>query len=345
MPILSIIVPIYNVEEYLFKCIDSILAQSFTDFELILVDDGSQDSSGVICEEYKKIDTRVKVLHKKNEGVSSARNAGINTAKGDYIAFVDPDDTVERNMYEILLKSAKKHDVDLVVCAIKTINLNLNITSISSVWEDVDCPIDQKSIVENLIPSIILDKTYSLVSVFNKLYKKSLFENFKIRFDEGKHFSEDARFNFTLLTLITSLVYINQPLYNYYLHQRDSLAQIFREDLYDYLLDNKNFLINLCEKYNLETFIVIVKGNYIKTTLRYMEDLVNRNILEKNKIRILSTILNDKEFNEDLKIFKSTTILETIIKYTCILKSEKLFMKLIKIKNKLRPFLKKERTI
>lgn len=103
-PVLSVIVPVYNVEEYLSRCIDSILSQTFTDFELILVDDGSQDRSGEICDEYAQKDSRVKVVHKTNGGQSSARNRGLDLAQGTYIAFVDSDDYISRNCYEDNMK-------------------------------------------------------------------------------------------------------------------------------------------------------------------------------------------------------------------------------------------------
>ena len=102
---ISIIVPVYNVEKYLEKCIDSILNQSYQNLEIILIDDGSTDNSGSICDEYKKKDQRVQVIHQKNQGQSSARNAGLNIAKGSYIGFVDSDDWIEQNMYEKLYKN------------------------------------------------------------------------------------------------------------------------------------------------------------------------------------------------------------------------------------------------
>ncbi|MEG1313359.1 MAG: glycosyltransferase, partial [Bacilli bacterium] len=102
-PKLSIIVPVYNVDKYINKCIESILAQTFTDFELLLVNDGSLDSSGSICDEYEKKDSRIKVFHKENGGVSSARNLGLENARGEWIAFVDGDDWISPEMYKKLL--------------------------------------------------------------------------------------------------------------------------------------------------------------------------------------------------------------------------------------------------
>ena len=115
-PLISIIVPVYDVEPYLRKCIDSILIQSYRDLEIILVDDGSPDNCGAICDEYAEKDKRIKVIHKKNGGLSDARNAGLDIATGEYIGFVDSDDWVMPDMYEYLYKAVKEYDADMSVC-------------------------------------------------------------------------------------------------------------------------------------------------------------------------------------------------------------------------------------
>lgn len=118
MPELSIIVPVYKVEKYLPRCIDSILAQTFRDFELILIDDGSPDNCGAICDDYAARDSRIKVIHQENAGVSAARNAGLDIASGTYLGFVDSDDWIEPEMYETMIATAKEKNVDVVVCGI-----------------------------------------------------------------------------------------------------------------------------------------------------------------------------------------------------------------------------------
>lgn len=118
MPELSIIVPVYKVEKYLPKCIDSILAQTFRDFELILIDDGSPDNCGAICDEYAARDSRIKVIHQANAGVSAARNAGLDIASGTYLGFVDSDDWIEPEMYATMIATAKEKQVDVVACGI-----------------------------------------------------------------------------------------------------------------------------------------------------------------------------------------------------------------------------------
>jgi glycosyltransferase involved in cell wall biosynthesis len=115
-PEISIIVPVYNVEKYLEKCLKSILHQIFSDFELILIDDGSTDSSGRICDEYLKRDSRIKVFHKENGGLSSARNYGIEKSTGKYIGFVDSDDYIAKDMYEVLYNNLQRENADVSMC-------------------------------------------------------------------------------------------------------------------------------------------------------------------------------------------------------------------------------------
>ena len=121
LPKVSIIVPIYKVEKYLNRCIDSILNQTYKNIEVILVDDGSPDRCGAICDNYSKIDKRIKVIHKKNEGLAEARNAGIKIATGEYISFVDSDDFINKNMYKVLYENAIKYDADISMCQFKYI--------------------------------------------------------------------------------------------------------------------------------------------------------------------------------------------------------------------------------
>jgi len=119
MAFLSIIVPVYNKENYLGSCIQSILSQSFEDFELILVNDGSTDGSGPKCDYYESIDPRIQVFHQKNQGVSAARNLGINEASGNYIGFIDADDTIDIKMYEMLIKNALDNKSDISICRLR----------------------------------------------------------------------------------------------------------------------------------------------------------------------------------------------------------------------------------
>ncbi|SMC40372.1 Glycosyltransferase involved in cell wall bisynthesis [Oscillospiraceae bacterium] len=180
-PLISIVVPVYNVEKYLRECVDSILAQTYHNFELLLVDDGATDSSGEICNEYAESDPRIQVFHKENGGLSDARNYGIDRIKGDYITFIDSDDFVGKEYLDILIRMAEEHKAD--ISAIGTI-----------VFEDdgeiPDCTVSDDIIVETADEAIIdmlLRKNFGL-SAWGKLYASDLFD--QIRFPAGKIYED-----------------------------------------------------------------------------------------------------------------------------------------------------------
>ncbi|SEP67450.1 Glycosyl transferase family 2 [Virgibacillus subterraneus] len=332
-PQISIIVPIYNVEQYLHKCMGSILAQTFKNIEVILVNDGSTDKSSAICDLYENMDNRIEVIHKKNGGVSSARNKGIEAAKGEFIAFVDPDDVIEPTMYEELWKSAKQLDADIVVCPIKTINQVINRISISSIWNKSGCVLNKQIIENEIIPSILVNKTYSLVSSVNKLYKKTIFDFYGIRFDEKKHHSEDARLNFTLLMIIDTLVFVDKPLYIYYIRERGSLTQVFRPNLFEYIKDNRTFLVKLCEKYNMNEKIKFVTSHFTNVTLLHIQDVVlNANLTKVDKQKILLSIMEDEVFMNDILSYSSPSFFYQVLKVLSIRKKIKLLISIVRIK-------------
>ena len=138
-PIISIIVPVYNVESYLERCIESILNQSFKEFELILVNDGSTDSCKDICNEYKTKDKRIKVIHKENGGLSSARNAGLDIARGKYIGFVDSDDFINKDMYKTLFNTIQDNNSDMIICDYYKVNEENNDTIIFFCHFGLEC--------------------------------------------------------------------------------------------------------------------------------------------------------------------------------------------------------------
>lgn len=212
-PEISIIVPIYNVEKYLKRCIDSILNQSFKNFELILVDDGSTDNSGKIIDEYESIDKRIRVIHKENGGQGSARNRGLDIAKGNYIGFVDSDDWIHRDMYKILYENIIKYNAQISQIDhytsknyIKDDCINgYNIKIIDNVLEEFgDCTSFE------LLPYIF---------VWNKLYSADIWKKF--RFEENK-FAEDLRVIYKIYDKSNNLIRIECKLYYYYMSDNSS---------------------------------------------------------------------------------------------------------------------------
>ena len=175
---ISVIVPVYNVEKYLEKCIWSIINQTYSNLEIILIDDGSTDNSGKICDEFLEHDNRIKVVHKKNGGLSSARNAGLDIATGEYIGFVDSDDWIDVNMYDNLFKVAKQENSDIIECNFQKVY--------DGKEEEVKI---YNSFVINSFNNIEalkqhLNGKYFYRCVWNKLYRRILFKD--IRFPEGK---------------------------------------------------------------------------------------------------------------------------------------------------------------
>ncbi|WEG11500.1 glycosyltransferase [Pullulanibacillus sp. KACC 23026] len=314
-PLVSIIVPVYNVEPYLSSCIDSILAQTFKAIEIILVDDGSEDGSLKICNQYTKIDKRVKVIKKRNRGVSSARNVGIDNARGLYIGFVDPDDTIEPNMYSAMVDVMVKMKPDVVVAQLKTDNQIINKVSVSEVWKDVDCPINQSVIRDEIMPMVIGGKRFSLMHCVNKLYKRSCFQN--RRFDETRNHGEDARFNLLLLSMVESIVFLDQPLYNYVIRKRESLTVTFRPNLYDYLLDNRNFGRKLCSQYHSIFLIRKIENEFILSTLNYIQSIVESSLSRKEKKNLIKRIINDDQFTMSLNKCKCPSWYYTLLKKLC----------------------------
>lgn len=209
MPKLSIIVPVYKVEPYIHKCVDSILNQTFTDFELILVDDGSPDSCGKICDEYVEKDNRVRVIHKENGGVSDARNKGIAEAEGEYISFIDPDDWIELNAFEKIIRYIDDNKLD--ICCFDVCEVRSN-----------------KRICRNLFSKNMIfernEATYKILvdeidnSPCNKVYNKKVWTN--VEFPKGRRF-EDVATIYKIFYNSQKIGYLREALY-YYLKRKGS---------------------------------------------------------------------------------------------------------------------------
>lgn len=221
--LISIIIPIYNVEEYLNRCVESIVKQTYKNIEIILVDDGSPDKCPTICEEWKKNDIRIKVVHKKNGGLSDARNEGLKISTGQYICFVDSDDYVAENFVEKLYFLIKKFNTDLAAVGICEFDKNKVISS-NIEKENVEIYSGEDAIKE-----LFFDRTYSNYA-WNKMYKKSLFEVVKFPINRKM---EDLGTTYKIILDTNKIVYTNEKLYFYY--QRDN--SILHSINYDFYKD------------------------------------------------------------------------------------------------------------
>lgn len=203
LPTISVIIPVYNTEKYLHRCIDSILAQTFTNFELLLVDDGSTDNSGKICDEYAKKDSRVRVFHKENGGVSSARNVGLDNARGEWIAFVDSDDWIEHTMYKSLYDKVILESADIAYCEMRMVYEDKD-----EIYKGAKYEVDKISMLQNYIVSVWT----CLVIVFAK---RSLYKNYNLKSPTHLSYCEDFWLAVRLMFYANKIVKVPFVLYNY----------------------------------------------------------------------------------------------------------------------------------
>lgn len=203
--LISIIIPVYNVEKYLNKCIESVVKQTFKNLEIILIDDGSTDSSGNICDEWKMKDERIIVIHKENGGVSSARNAGLDIAQGEYVGFVDSDDYIDNQMYEVLLKQTQKFNTELSFCNFFDVDEKGKKESSNMEYK---CILTKKEVMSGMFQNN--NENFAL---WNKLVKREKLKN--IKFDENIKIYEDALFCFQMIENVNSISFCKNNLYFY----------------------------------------------------------------------------------------------------------------------------------
>lgn len=223
LPLISIIVPVYNVQDYVGKCLDSICGQSYRNLEIIVIDDGSTDNSPAICDSFAGKDSRIKVLHCKNGGQSAARNRGLDIAEGEFIGFVDSDDWIEADMYECLYTTLFQHKADISICSFFREEHQQSIPQYNSgkihVWKSFDA-----------IHEVIEDKRINNF-MWALLCTRNIFEN--IRFPEGRIF-EDIAISPLLYIKAKKIVYIERPLYHYRIRLISTVNSIYYDASKEY---------------------------------------------------------------------------------------------------------------
>ena len=254
---ITVIVPVYNVENYLRKCLDSIIAQTYKNIEIIVVNDGSTDTSGEICKEFVEIDHRIIYIEQENAGLSAARNTGLENMSGDYVTFVDSDDWIEQDYVETLYKKITEYQADIAVGNYYSFNESEGMfyfhISGDSYYEEV---YDNVSIFENLYESQEM-KSFALISAWGKLYKAGLFE--QLRFDMGK-LGEDGYLNQKIYLLAEKIVYIHKGIYSYRI-RNNSLSRTWAEKWMHALVDAMSERITLLSSlgYPLEKHLAIYR--------------------------------------------------------------------------------------
>ena len=206
-PTVSIIVPIYNVEKYIRRCIDSVLSQEYTDFELILADDGSKDNSGDICDEYAAKDSRVRVIHKENTGVSDTRNVAISQATGTYLQFLDSDDWITPDATKLLVRAATEHHCDLVISDFYRV-VGERVSHKGDIEDDG--VLTREEFAEHMMENPA-DFYYGVL--WNKLYRRDLVEKYNLRMDESVSWCEDFLFNLEYILHAEVFYALQAPIY------------------------------------------------------------------------------------------------------------------------------------
>lgn len=247
-PIVSVLIPVYNVEEYLEKCLKSVMAQTLNNIEIICVNDGSTDGSLKILEKYKALDRRIKVVNKENGGLPSARNAGLEIARGKYIGFVDSDDYIEPKMYEILVENAKKHNSDVVICGAnifpETPRANQWLYETLSPWYRH---------YEEFTSDILFKMTDTTPFLWRTIVSKRLIDSHNFRLDENVVLGEDKAFQCMIYPYAKGITVIPDKLYNYYWCRPGSLMS---KDVYN----------NIGMKVQKHLKLVVSIANYINTS-------------------------------------------------------------------------------
>lgn len=295
---ISVIVPIYNAEKVLNYCVDSILNQTFQDFELILVDDGAIDKSGVLCDEYAAKNGKITAVHLENGGVSKARNIGIGLAKGEYICFIDSDDYVTETYLEELIKTKGKYpDCDSVWCGFQTVsdykgsNLKVNVFSSE----------DNYSLLNRTEIMTLHEKWLSQMP-WNKLFNADIIKNNNIKFHEDLSLGEDLIFNLNYLDCSNGKIAIVNNALNYYISGRkESLDNKYYPNLFEIYKKINSEIFKYIKKWNCDESQMIIYYN----SCFYSYEKVLRNTFHpkseiKNKYKHNKQVMKSEEFREAL---------------------------------------------
>lgn len=317
--LISIIVPVYNVEKYLEECIDSILNQTYKNLEIILVDDGSTDKSGIICEDYAKIDSRIKVIHKKNGGLSDARNVGIDKALGEFIIFVDSDDYIDKDMCQILINYVCEYNVDIVSCNFKKVFDN-NIEEDNITYFKEKIKILTK---EEVLKEYFVTLAPEIFATWNKLYNRNIFfSEKKIRFPLNR-LHEDIATTYKLYNESKKIILLNKILYCYRQRSNSIMKNISYKNIKDLIITMKEY-VNFAR---LNDFKYPVQIGLIKSYCIYS---------------LWSKDIKDERFFKDIKEMRSLVLknCKDIIKNPYL--DKKTLLKFFLIKFKLWFFIKKK---
>lgn len=284
---ISVVVPVYNIENEIKECLDSICRQSYTNLEIILVDDGSSDHSGKICDEYALRDNRIVVIHQENQGLVRARKNGLNRASSEYVLNIDGDDWIDPEMVERLLVALEENQADIVWCGFQRESSQPHICS----WNKVICHLDENKCQE-IFEAMIQDREIFSIAIFNKLFKKEVLKQAYEKIPDELSYGEDYCAFIHYITPGTTLTCIPDVLYHYRIRE-DSLSH---EKKGAYTLLESNRLMDYLQK--------VLKQNYKNLDKRLLESW----ILQRN-LRTIQYVIDDSILHVSAYKFGNTTIL------------------------------------
>lgn len=265
MPLVSVIIPVYNTEKYLNQCINSVLAQTLSDIEVLLIDDGSTDGSGKICDDYARKDKRIHIIHTSNQGVSHARNRGLDQAKGEYISFIDSDDWIDPDMIATLYRLIQTHHADLSTCGYIIEDENGSV--IYNIKEKAIYTLNKW----DAIYSLFHDKYYKYKgNLCDKLYNKSIIERQQLKFNEKIYYNEDRLFIFQYMNFCESIAYTTLPYYHYIMRSTSAmnLAQNIYQEKACTFMDAFNIMTSLSISYPV-AIRKVISIDYIKSSISF----------------------------------------------------------------------------
>ena len=273
---ISVIVPVYCAEKHLDRCIRSILSQTESDIELWLIDDGSPDQCGNICDAFAQSDERVHVLHKANAGVSAARNDGIKRASGKYIAFVDADDYIEPTMLSSLVAQAERNEADIVMCGYYIEHISVRKTA------NICCDIGEYSHagVKQLFLKFFGRDYTGLASMWNKLYLRSFLNLHDIQVDESLQRAEDFWFNFKAFECATHISVVSTPLYHY-IQNEDSVMHSYRKTQFEDWTRNRKRLLSIANERGISIQASDFYYNYVYNSVLYLIEVIRHSDRKK----------------------------------------------------------------
>ena len=287
---ISIIIPVYNAAAHIDKCLESIVGQTFTDIEIILVNDGSTDNSAEKCDNWAKKDSRIKVIHKPNGGVSSARNAGLDAASGKYITFADSDDWIAPNAMETCVSEMDAHQLDLLVCGYNTVFPDRTTTNC------MDCNMFTRSEYKENI-SRYIGTSVGFNSVWNKVYSADIIKLYHIRFDETMQINEDGVFNCRYFIAAHRIKCIPNAFYYYNMTDSNSTAK----GRIDYLPQGKKFsqaMIDATQSKGLYSYAAEAINDFYCHMLRIHLMFIllpNKNITDEQRTECLSELFASRD--------------------------------------------------